>query len=98
MPDEYIKPRDAAAILGVTVAQLQHWRNDNVGPRYVRAGAQVRYIMSDIQAWKDELSNGYVQTTLKTERVMIVGGKRYVCTLAGPVAVRFDPSIIRTAA
>jgi len=43
--------RQAARILGLSVATLQAWRYQKRGPRYVKLGNAVRYREADLRAW-----------------------------------------------
>jgi excisionase family DNA binding protein len=41
--------REAAKLLGLSVATLRAWRLRRRGPRYVRFGRAVRYLAADIE-------------------------------------------------
>jgi predicted DNA-binding transcriptional regulator AlpA len=41
--------RDAAQLLGLSVATLRAWRLQQRGPRFVRLGRAVRYLPADLE-------------------------------------------------
>lgn len=43
-----LRERDAARVLGLSVATLRAWRLKRKGPRFVRFGRAVRYLETDI--------------------------------------------------
>jgi predicted DNA-binding transcriptional regulator AlpA len=43
-----LRERDAARVLGLSVATLRAWRLKRKGPRFVRFGRAVRYLEADI--------------------------------------------------
>ena len=48
---------EVAELLQVKSATLSDWRNQRVGPDFIRAGAnkkQIRYTFADIQAWIEQ--------------------------------------------
>lgn len=45
--------RDAARVLGLSVATLRAWRLKHKGPRFVRFGRAVRYLEADIVHYMD---------------------------------------------
>lgn len=47
-----------AALLGVHKATPAQWRHQGVGPRYIYVGRQVRYRLSDVEAWLDRRAQG----------------------------------------
>jgi excisionase family DNA binding protein len=51
MGDRFLKTRDVAELLGVTVSTLRNWRLRGEGPPVVRMGAEYRYRESAIEAW-----------------------------------------------
>jgi excisionase family DNA binding protein len=48
-----VTEREAARILGLSVATLRAWRLKSRGPRFVRFGRSVRYLESDIAQYMD---------------------------------------------
>jgi predicted DNA-binding transcriptional regulator AlpA len=49
---------EAADILKVTPKTLKHWRAKGIGPKFLRINSRnVRYEMSDIEAWVDSQKN-----------------------------------------
>ena len=49
-----LRPRDAAAYLGISASTLAKWRLRGEGPSYAKAGARVVvYDLTDLQAWLD---------------------------------------------
>jgi len=58
-PDLVLLPdREAADVLGVSVARMQRWRWEGQGPAYVRVGGPrgraVRYRLCDLEAWIED--------------------------------------------
>jgi predicted DNA-binding transcriptional regulator AlpA len=49
--DRLVDEHEAAARLGLTVATLRRWRWARRGPHWVKVGAAVRYVPSDITAF-----------------------------------------------
>jgi len=49
---------DLAKMLRVSVSTVRRWRVLKKGPRYLKAGASVRYRSEDIQAWLTSVSKG----------------------------------------
>jgi len=49
---EYMKPKQAAAYLGLSVQQLELWRWRAEGPPYLRVTSRIiRYRRADLDAW-----------------------------------------------
>ncbi len=48
---EALTDRDAAKLLGLSVATLRAWRLHRRGPRFVRFGRAVRYLVSDLNCF-----------------------------------------------
>ena len=53
---ELLNTGDAAAYLGISRGTLEHWRTERPikGPTHVRLGFQVRYRISDLEAWLEQ--------------------------------------------
>ena len=49
---------EIADMLRVSVSTVRRWRLLKKGPRYLKAGASVRYRSEDIQAWLTSVSKG----------------------------------------
>ena len=47
-----ITPRQAAAILGLSLRRLQLWRHHGGGPPYIHKGKFALYPLSDLKRWK----------------------------------------------
>jgi predicted DNA-binding transcriptional regulator AlpA len=56
--DTFLREKDLAALLAVSVATLRAWRLRGKGPRYVKIGSAVRYRQEDINAWLDSRPSG----------------------------------------
>ncbi len=55
--DALLTSAEVAEILQVKTATLSDWRNQRVGPDFIRAGAdkeQIRYTLADIKAWIEQ--------------------------------------------
>jgi hypothetical protein len=50
----YLKPREAAAYLGVGVSTLGIHRMKGTGPRFIRWSNNIRYEISDLDTWMFE--------------------------------------------
>ncbi len=51
---------DAASLLSITPRTLRRWRQQRVGPRCVFVGRQVRYRLTELQAWTQR-AEGYTR-------------------------------------
>ena len=52
-PDRAMNETEAADRLGLAVATLRAWRHRGQGPRFVRFGRAVRYLMEDLGDYID---------------------------------------------
>jgi len=53
---ELLTTKEAAALIKVAPATLVDWRHDRKGPKYFKLnGRMVRYRLSDILAWLDQV-------------------------------------------
>lgn len=50
-PSEFCGAVDAAVYLKVSVATLESWRAESVGPAYYRVGRSIRYTYADLDSW-----------------------------------------------
>lgn len=51
-PDQILRERDAARLLGVSHRTLQRWRYVGGGPSFIRCGLRaVGYRLGDLRAW-----------------------------------------------
>jgi predicted DNA-binding transcriptional regulator AlpA len=48
---EYLKDFDAAERLGLSVKTLRAWRLQGRGPKYLKLGRAVRYLVQDLDQW-----------------------------------------------
>ena len=55
---QLLVPREAAAMLRKPVRTLANWRYLGYGPRYLHVGRDVRYRLTDIEAWLDGHAHG----------------------------------------
>ena len=53
MTDElkFLRPAEAAEVLGVSKQTLAHWRMSGAGPRFVRAGRIILYDPKELGNW-----------------------------------------------
>ena len=52
--DKYISDKEAAELIGVSVATLKRWRANDEGPAYYKPShGIVRYSVEDIREWMD---------------------------------------------
>ena len=61
--DRLISIVEAAALLGVPVATVRWWRSQGLDPYGFRVGRHVKYRLSDVQRWIDELAAGLWATS-----------------------------------
>lgn len=47
-------PKQAAEMLQKPVGTMKRWRVEGIGPNYVKIGRDVRYKLSDLEAYIDE--------------------------------------------
>jgi predicted DNA-binding transcriptional regulator AlpA len=60
--DPWLKPKEAAAYLGLTPKTLRNWRSLKKGPTYAKLGGRARYRRS----WLDEWWNAHpIHTSTK---------------------------------
>lgn len=48
----------AATFLGVSVSALAHWRARGQGPKAIRYGRTIRYVMRELRAFRDRCEQG----------------------------------------
>jgi predicted DNA-binding transcriptional regulator AlpA len=48
---ELLDEKQVAKLLRVSLASVRRWRQQKVGPTYIKAGACVRYRREDVDAW-----------------------------------------------
>jgi excisionase family DNA binding protein len=56
--DRLISITEAAKLLGVPLATLRWWRSRGLDPYGFRVGRHVKYRLSDVLHWIDELAAG----------------------------------------
>lgn len=49
---------DVASITGLSVASVRRWRFLQMGPKFLKIGASVRYKAEDISAWLESRPSG----------------------------------------
>ncbi|WP_420104511.1 helix-turn-helix domain-containing protein [Bosea sp. (in: a-proteobacteria)] len=49
----YVKPHEAASLLGTTPETLKNWRHRKRGPAYHRQGRSIRYSLFDLKAFAE---------------------------------------------
>ncbi|MFE2055579.1 helix-turn-helix transcriptional regulator [Streptomyces sp. NPDC059446] len=54
LPDRYLTPEDLAAMFGVPIETVYHWRKQRIGPSGFRVGRHVRYDPAAVRAWVDQ--------------------------------------------
>jgi predicted site-specific integrase-resolvase len=47
-----LTPKQAAAIIGVSLNTLGNWRRQNLGPPYIRHVHRIYYRQTDIETWE----------------------------------------------
>jgi hypothetical protein len=48
--------KQASKRLGVSEGTLRNWRSEGIGPKFIRQGWFIRYLLADIVKWKREKS------------------------------------------
>ena len=61
--DPLLLPEEAGKQLRVSVRTLARWRTEGGGPKFVKAGATVRYRSSVLEAWVAEREVGSTSET-----------------------------------
>ena len=51
MPQQLFTPHELAAYLEISTRTLIRWRQQRIGPAWVRAGHHVRYRAQDVDEW-----------------------------------------------
>jgi hypothetical protein len=51
LPDHRMSPADAAKFLGYSSQTLANWRCDGKGPKWMRKGGRIFYVLEDLQDW-----------------------------------------------
>ena len=49
--DEYLTPKEAAALLKLHPFTLAKWRMADIGPNYCKFGRHIRYPKKELAAW-----------------------------------------------
>jgi len=59
---KYLNTKELSQYLGVSIATIQRWRGDGVGPVYIKQGTIVRYDICDVEEWIEahKIQRGYV--------------------------------------
>jgi len=55
MEDKLLEPGELAVRWGVTTRTLGIWRRKGMGPAYLQVGRTVRYQLSDVEKWEQEV-------------------------------------------
>lgn len=56
--DRWLSTQEFAEFIGLPVETIYYWRKRGSGPRGVKIGRHVKYKLSEIDAWLDELRDG----------------------------------------
>ena len=48
-----VSESELARRVSVSIAALRKWRREGTGPRFLKLGRLVRYLLSDVDAWLD---------------------------------------------
>ena len=54
----YLTERELAQRWRISQRTLQKWRQNNIGPAYVKIGGRIRYRLSDIEEWECKHHHG----------------------------------------
>jgi excisionase family DNA binding protein len=56
--EELLTSKQAAAYAKVSVRSLKRWRAEGTGPKFLKAGRQVRYRKRDLDEWMERRAEG----------------------------------------
>jgi len=62
---ELLTPKEASAILKVSICTLAKWRSEGQGPDYVKTGKSVKYSQNALNEW---IGNSTIKTRQKEIR------------------------------
>lgn len=64
--NDYLTTEQLSEMIGVATATLENWRwkDRGEGPRWIKMGAAVRYLRSDVEAWIEENRKGGLASDL----------------------------------
>lgn len=48
----YLTTKDLASRWGIHPGTLENWRQKKYGPRYIKIGRSVRYLIRAVEAWE----------------------------------------------
>ena len=51
---QYLDEKQAAKVLGFSRSSMSNWRCGGRGPRYVKRGRSIRYLLSDLLEWMEQ--------------------------------------------
>lgn len=51
IPEKWLSTSEVAEMLSVTSRTVEHWRNIDKGPTYVKLGGSIKYREEDVLAW-----------------------------------------------
>jgi hypothetical protein len=54
LTSDLVNEKQAAEYLGIKPATLRAWRNQSIGPRYLKIGKCVKYSINDLQSYVKE--------------------------------------------
>lgn len=55
---DYYTTAELAELLSIKEGTLKNWRNQGVGPKYIKIGSSVRYNLTDIQVYMNQNKKG----------------------------------------
>ena len=58
---DWLAPKQACEMLGVSIRTLEYWRQTGYGPRFAKVGRKILYSRSAIEEWL--ASKGYGSTS-----------------------------------
>jgi len=65
----FLTTEQASAYLSVSVAQMELWRHQDVGPAYVRVGRSVRYDIADLDTFMGGTIDGGLVKRVERGRI-----------------------------
>ncbi len=52
MGERHLTPKDLSERYEVPIGTVYDWNSEGTGPRYLKIGKHVRYVMADVIAWE----------------------------------------------
>jgi predicted DNA-binding transcriptional regulator AlpA len=80
LPPRYLRTPEAARLLGLSGRTLEKHRTYGTGPRYLKLGGRVVYVLSELLDWASKGSRA--STSDKTAEILLPAKRHAAATLA----------------